>query len=111
MNSSPLLHNLFFLNPDYVAARWLHSLHSEKNSGSYLVQFQSLLDQPGFGKIHVGYAVVNIFRNTRRNICQTGISPAKDPVLKEILLAGVLGSHFIRVKETQNFKVIPSRRV
>ena len=86
----------------------------KKNSGSYLVQFQSQLEQPGFGKIqyfikhrHMGYAVVNILRNTGRNIYQTGIAPAKDPVLREFLLAGVLGSHFIGVKETQNFKVIP----
>ena len=37
--------------------------------------------------------------------------PAKDPVLREFLLAGVLGSHFIGVKETQNFKVIPCNQI
>ena len=80
----------------------------KKNPGSYLVQFQSQLEQHGFGKIqyfikhrHMGYAVVNILSNTGRNICQTGTAPAKDPVLREFLLAGVLGSHFIGVKETE----------
>ena len=85
----------------------------KRNSGSYLVQFKTQHGQPSFGKIHYfvkhrneGYAVVNVFRNTGINICQIGVAPAKDSVLTEFLLSGVLGKHFTGVKETQSFKVI-----
>ena len=84
----------------------------KRNSGSYLVQFETRHGQPSFGKIqyfvkhrNVGYAVVNVLRNTGTNICQIGFAPAKDSVLTEFLLSGVLGKHFTGVKETQSFKV------
>ena len=59
----------------------------KKNSDSYLVQFKTAnLIQLALETFNVGYAVVNVLSNTSRNICQTGIAPAKDPVCFRLLL-------------------------
>lgn len=80
--------------------------------------FASQHEQLGFGKIQyfvkhqfMGYAVVNVLRNTEISICQVGVAPAKDTVLIEFLSSGVLGSYCIGVKETENFKVIQCNQI
>jgi len=40
-----------------------------------------------------------------------GVGTAKDPVLKEFLSSGFLGSHFIGVLKTLNFKVVKCNHI
>lgn len=91
----------------------------KRNSASHFVQFNdTACEKPEFGVIHyffklqnVGYAVVNVLKNTEINVCQVGVGTAKDPVLKEFLSSGFLGSHFIGVLKTLNFKVVKCNHI
>lgn len=85
----------------------------KRNSASHFVQFNdTACEKPEFGMIHyffklqnVGYAVVNVLKNTEINVCQVGVGTAKNPVL------GFLGSHFIGVLKTLNFKVVKCNHI
>ena len=85
-----------------------------RNSASYLVEFKLQYDeQPGYGEVqyfakyrNVGYAAINIFRNTGLNICQTGLADPIDLVMREFVSSHVLGCHFIGVQRTETYEVI-----
>ena len=79
----------------------------KRKSVSFLVQFQDG-ELTWYGKVEHfvkngdgAYAVVNLFKNPRFNVSQSGIPLPEDPVLKELWSAGYLGCHFIAVQKTQ----------
>lgn len=93
-----------------------HSLYYKRKakSASYLVKYLSQSDIC-FGEVQFflkdchndGYAVVRVIDTIGLNICSSGIDPPRDPVVQTFWSSGFLGHHFVAVRFTRRFKLIP----
>ena len=89
----------------------------KRKSVSLLVQFQEG-ELTCYGKVEYfvkngdgTYAVVNLFKNLRFNVSQSGVPWPEDIVLKEFWSADYLGCHFITVQKMQQYKYIPCSNI
>ncbi|XP_028403523.1 uncharacterized protein LOC114526207 [Dendronephthya gigantea] len=83
----------------------------KKKSVSFLVKIKEADEYFGEVKFFVkkentGFAVIRVYHSLNYNVCQEGLPQPTDPVLREFLHSGHLGSHFIAVEKTNLVKFV-----